>query len=516
MRKIMLCCLLLAANLSLQAQTNDFQTYFMQKSEEMNRAYEKRDASKHEALVKEVVSRVNALPQAERESISRTFENIYYNLACTYALTGNSKKAIDALKKSNFDDYKQLKVDTDLDRLRGNPEFRKILQAAREKSDFVYILQHSGGYSKAANADIPSFSYQSPEAEKLKRLKERYDLDSIAGNGHDETAVINLMRWVHYQVPHDGSKALPDKRNALSMLKECKHDGMSLNCRGLATILNEVYLAAGYQSRMVTCMPKDTNDNDCHVINIVYMPYKRKWVWMDPTFMAYVMDENGNLLSIEEVRDRIIRNKPLIMNADANRNAGFRQQKSWYLDNYMAKNLYKLQCAVSSEYDYETRKTGKKRTYVTLVPGREMKNKITSTNADGTNTYTEYFTSDPATFWAPPAGQRKSDFETVMEQFVANYNSRNDEAIRQTFQNYEEIKNSFWQDGNAERLAREYGNIISAKFMGFSTEDGVALFKIKAEKKTFAFGMSLNKGKFENFRFHTSSPEIDTMLAKTN
>ena len=33
--------------------------------------------------------------------------------------------------------------------------------------------------------------------------------------------------------------------------------------------------------------------NDCHVINVVYSATLDKWVWVDPTFDAYVVDENG-------------------------------------------------------------------------------------------------------------------------------------------------------------------------------------------------------------------------------
>ena len=32
----------------------------------------------------------------------------------------------------------------------------------------------------------------------------------------------------------------------------------------------------------------------------------KKWLWIDPTFDAYVMNEKGELLSIEEVRERLI------------------------------------------------------------------------------------------------------------------------------------------------------------------------------------------------------------------
>jgi len=65
---------------------------------------------------------------------------------------------------------------------------------------------------------------------------------------------------------------------------------------------------------------------------------------MDPTNNAYVMNERGDLLSIAEVRDRLINNKPLILNPDANINRVNSRTKKDYLYEYMAKNLYAFQC----------------------------------------------------------------------------------------------------------------------------------------------------------------------------
>ena len=48
---------------------------------------------------------------------------------------------------------------------------------------------------------------------------------------------------------------------------------------------------------------------------------------MDPTFNAYVKDEHGNLLSIAEVRERLITDQPLYLNEDANWNNKSKQTK---------------------------------------------------------------------------------------------------------------------------------------------------------------------------------------------
>ena len=72
--------------------------------------------------------------------------------------------------------------------------------------------------------------------------------------------------------------------------------------------------------------------NDCHVINAVYSNTLDKWLWMDPTFNAYVTDEKGNLLGIGEVRERLRKNEPIVLNEDANWNNKNKQTKEyWYI-----------------------------------------------------------------------------------------------------------------------------------------------------------------------------------------
>ena len=186
------------------------------------------------------------------------------------------------------------------------------------------------------------------------------------------------------------------------MIAQCKKEDRGLNCRGLSTVLNECYLSMGFKSRFITCMPKDSIFDDCHVINSVYLPNDKKWIWIDPTNNAYVMNENGELLSIEEVRERIINDKPIILNPDANWNNKSSTTKQDYLYNYMAKNLYRLQCPLVSEYDTETWKEGKKITFVELLPldaFQQKPDKSESTNTKTGTTFTYLKTNNPNNFW---------------------------------------------------------------------------------------------------------------------
>ena len=61
-----------------------------------------------------------------------------------------------------------------------------------------------------------------------------------------------------------------------------------------------------------------------------------------PTNNAWVMDENGIMLSVQEVRERLRDGRPVTLNEEANWNNQQKITKEYYLDSYMAKNLYSI------------------------------------------------------------------------------------------------------------------------------------------------------------------------------
>lgn len=274
-------------------------------------------------------------------------------------------------------------------------------------TDTLGTLKNASKYNLTEKREIPKFTYQSADNPNLAALRKEFKLDSIVGQGNEVSKILNLLHWIHNLVPHDGNHANPAVMNAINMIAVCKKENRGLNCRGLATVLNECYLSMGIKSRFVTCLPKDSLgiDNDCHVINMVYSKDLKKWLWIDPTFDAYVMNEKGELLSIEEVRERIINNKPLIINPDANWNHKASVEKEYYLYSYMAKNLYKLQCNLNSEYDAETRGLGKTETNIALLPLEYFKQSPTKSEQEDKKNKTNfinYKTNNPKVFWAIP------------------------------------------------------------------------------------------------------------------
>ncbi len=264
------------------------------------------------------------------------------------------------------------------------------------------ILKGAGAYNYEDDFLVPTFIYQNASDENLQALRVGFKLDSIAGNGNEISQILNLMHWIHNLIPHDGMHPNPTIKNAMSMISECKKEERGLNCRGLATVLNECYLAMGFKSRFLTCLPKDTLDTECHVINIVFSKELNKWIWVDPTHDAFVMDENGILLGPEEVRFRLINDLPLVLNPKANWNNQQPTLQDYHLMVYMAKNLYRFSCTVKSEFNIETNKRGKKIEYVELLPldayHQKPKKETYRKRGKGVTVIT-YKTNNPSVFW---------------------------------------------------------------------------------------------------------------------
>lgn len=269
----------------------------------------------------------------------------------------------------------------------------------------VDIYKTGATYNYSDTRSIPKFTYQPKDDPNLIRIRKDLHLDSIAGSGNELSQIFNLMHWVHNLIKHDGNSNNPTLKNAIDLIKVCNAENRGVNCRMMATVLNECYLSMGIKSRYITCMPRETEFDDCHVINMVYSNDLNKWIWIDPTFEAYVMDDEGNLLGIQEVRERLIHGQPLVLNADANWNRTNLQTKAYYLEYYMAKNLYRLESPLVSEYNTETKENGKVVSYIELLPldGIDATVQKSEQSNDKTGTkFIKYKTNNPDFFWIKP------------------------------------------------------------------------------------------------------------------
>ena len=280
----------------------------------------------------------------------------YYDLACCYALTRQKKQALQALEKAvdlGYNDYNNMLYDNDLVSLRKDKTYKFLLAEVKEKTP-LNVLKKSNPYAKDSVKLESTFTYQPKDDYRLTQVREYLKLDSVAGQGDELSKIINLLHFVHDNMPHDGNHRAFVEMDAIDLYNYCKASGKGVNCRQLAISLCEMYLAMGIPARYVTCMPADPNDGECHVINTVWSEQLQKWLWIDPTNDAWVMDENGTLLSIAEVRERMINDQPLVLCETANWNHREKQTKEGYLYGYMSKNLYYFVCKKYSRFNPES------------------------------------------------------------------------------------------------------------------------------------------------------------------
>jgi transglutaminase-like putative cysteine protease len=353
---------------------------------------------------------------AEKKKNSGNFEKLNYDIARAYSLLNQADSAVSYLQKyydlvyktysTYYRDinYYHLKRDPDLNNIRNYKIFQELLEKFKEVG-WEEILKEYNTY-KAIDSKLPSFIYVDEDWENLPELKEKYKLDSIAGNGDEISKIINLMKWVHKTIRYDGNSGEPEDQHADALIELSKKENKGLNCWMLSTILNEVYLAMGFKSRIVSCYPKGDPSitHEWHVIVEVFSNSLNKWLWMDPTLETFVKDDADNLLSITEVRERIINGLPVFAAPEINTNGETVEDGGErYLYDYMMKNLFRISIPLFSIPAYEMN-PHKIRIYVELLPEGYNPRNVKFHEITGKYSSVIY-TTDDMQFWAVPDSQ---------------------------------------------------------------------------------------------------------------
>ena len=197
-----------------------------------------------------------------------------------------------------------------------------ILPITRERSTNVALgeewleLLHTHPRFSAQQTAYPVdviYYYAGSSDDSLTRLCDRYDLEPIAGPGSETERIINLMAWVYNLAAHANEPAIPAARNAFSFIRMATVENKQINCYMKTVILNEVYLSMQFFSRHTHLLPHSYENRESHFITSVYSQTLGKWIMMDPDFGVYVTDENGIVLGIREIRQRMIDAEPLVV-----------------------------------------------------------------------------------------------------------------------------------------------------------------------------------------------------------
>jgi hypothetical protein len=217
----------------------------------------------------------------------------------------------------------------------------------------------------------PDFQYDFFHPE-LKRLREKYQLDRIAGTGDDWSKTTNLMNWMkeHINYRPDITAALPEvckslPMNAIGLLEYSFDKGRDngINCYMHAIVLMEACLSLELKCHIVSLNPMNPFDYDNHLVNVVWCKNFSKWVMADPSYNGYLGDGGGNILNPWELRDLLCRRKNIVFNKELIYNEA-RGNTEDYLC-YLAKNLVYMHAPTFSGFDSTT--TSEK-PWLTLAP----------------------------------------------------------------------------------------------------------------------------------------------------
>lgn len=267
----------------------------------------------------------------------------------------------------------------------------------------VKELGKSGPYNNTEHQSFPNFTYQSPSNPQLVELRKTFNLDSVAGKGSQTDRAVRLLNWFHNQVPHQDTLNI-DSLNAMNVISFYRTHKVGQGCYVLSIGMNDVFLAMGFKSRSVICFSGLYPEaHGGHVVNALYIDSLNKWIYIDPQDNAYMKDEKGVFLSIEEVRQRIIDGRPIVLNSTANyHNTPTKIQD--YVYTFLAEHLYRMICPVVSEYNSQTITPGKVFTYVELLPegSKDPKPDRFESSAGQRYNVITYHTNNSSAFWKRP------------------------------------------------------------------------------------------------------------------
>ena len=197
-----------------------------------------------------------------------------------------------------------------------------------------------------------------------------------------------MAKFVASHIPHANQTKYPEKRNAIALWEYTRAIEPAFNCRLHSILLHELMLSEGITNRFVTCLPADTLDSDCHVVNLVWLPEQNKWAMIDSDMQAWISNSEGTPLSLAEMRERYISGSPMQIHPLFD---SLKEDFNYdYYRSYWAKNLYWFICWEETGYGKEDSMKGRQ---ITLAPAG-----FTDPDAGPSDIHT----TDAERFWAAP------------------------------------------------------------------------------------------------------------------
>ena len=171
-----------------------------------------------------------------------------------------------------------------------------------------------------------------------KELDRKYKLSDIAGSGDDFSKATNIMAWLRDNTYYSGMSMNIRADNGLDILNSSVGKGFdkALNCRFTAIAFADCLVAVGIKSYPVTLMSYKDKENGSfgvHLMTHVFLSEVNKWCLFDPSFNVYFCDNDGNYLSVFEVREIFLKGEyPIVHGYNFN---GEDLHKEIYIDYFV-------------------------------------------------------------------------------------------------------------------------------------------------------------------------------------
>ncbi len=162
---------------------------------------------------------------------------------------------------------------------------------------------------------------------------------------NEDAIVFSMLDFVCDNFRHY-SHAVTGGTSLEGVIKSCEKHEQKTNCRGLSLILAELLRMNGIKARHITCKPYEEPFQDCHVVVDCLLPSGSR-IMLDPTYRLYFTDDNGDPVSLQQLREEIIAGRDLHANKNASYN-GSDFDYDFYIE-YMSKNVLRFNANYRSD-----------------------------------------------------------------------------------------------------------------------------------------------------------------------
>lgn len=146
------------------------------------------------------------------------------------------------------------------------------------------------------------------------KLEEKYNLSSVASADTDFEKTLQILNWLTEHTYYSGAQMRGVTDNTLDILEFSfdKPFTHAINCRDKAIAFADCLVAVGIKAYPVCMLSPEFNG--CHFTCMAYISEIDKWCAFDPSFGCWFSDENGNPVSLFEIRDMFIEGKEPVVN----------------------------------------------------------------------------------------------------------------------------------------------------------------------------------------------------------